>query len=111
MAKGKFPGMPGNMNNMLKQAQKMQQDMMRAQQELEEKTVEASVGGGAVTVQFTGKKELTQIKIDPDVLSDEVEMLEDLILAAVNEGIRKVDELAEAHMGKITGGMNLPGMF
>lgn len=89
----------------------MQQDMLRAQEELEQKTVEASVGGGAVTVKFSGKKELIEIKISPDVLEDDVEMLEDLILAAVNEGIRKVDELTAAELGKITGGMNIPGLF
>jgi len=112
MAKGGFPGMPGNMNNMMKQAQKMQQDMLKAQQELEEKTVEASVGGGAITVTVSGKKELLKIKIDPDVVQgDDIEMLEDLILAAVNEGMRKADEMAASQMNKITGGLNIPGLF
>mgnify|MGYP003484789156 CR=1 FL=1 len=102
----------GNMSNMLKQAQKMQQDLLKAQEELEEKNVEASVGGGAVTVTVSGKKELVSIKIQPDVIDPEdAEMLEDLICAAVNEGLRKADELASSAMGRITSGMNLPGMF
>ncbi len=114
MAKGGFPRMPGgaNMNNMLKQAQKMQQDMLRAQEELESKTVEATVGGGSVTVSVSGKKELVKIQIQPEAVDpDDIEMLEDLILAAVNEGMRKADALAASEMGKITGGMNLPGLF
>lgn len=112
MAKGGFPRVPGNMNNMIKQAQKMQQDMLRAQQELEGKTVEASVGGGAVKVVVSGKKELTEIKIDPSVVqSDDVEMLEDLVMAAVNEGMRKAEEMASSEMGKLTGGLNIPGLF
>ena len=113
MAKGKFGGgMPGNMNNMLKQAQKMQQDMLRAQQEIEEKEVEASSGGGAVTVKVSGKKELLSIKISPDVIdADDVEMLEDLVVAAVNEGMRKAEEISSQQMSKITGGMNIPGLF
>ncbi|MDD6307914.1 MAG: YbaB/EbfC family nucleoid-associated protein [Clostridia bacterium] len=113
MAKGGFPRMPGgNMNNMIKQAQKMQQDMLRAQEELESKTVEATVGGGSVKVEVSGKKELVSIHIQPEAVDPEdVEMLEDLILAAVNEGMRKAEELAASEMGKITGGMNLPGLF
>ena len=115
MAKrGGFPGMGGmgNMNKMLKQAQKMQQDMAKLQEELEEKTVEASAGGGAVTVIASGKKEIQEIKIDPEVVDpDDVEMLQDLVLAAVNEAIRKAEEMVSSEMGKITGGMNLPGMF
>ena len=105
-----MPG--GNMNNMIKQAQKMQQDMLRAQEELESKTVEATVGGGSVKVEVSGKKELVSIHIQPEAVDPEdVEMLEDLILAAVNEGMRKAEELAASEMGKITGGMNLPGLF
>lgn len=102
----------GNMNNMLKQAQKMQQDMLKAQEELEEKTVEATAGGGAVTAVVSGKKELVSINIDPEVVdADDVEMLQDLILAAVNEGMRKADELAAQQMGRITGGLKIPGLF
>ncbi len=113
MAKGGFPRMPGgNMNSMIKQAQKMQQDMLRAQEELETKTVEATVGGGSVTVTVTGKKELVKISIQPDVVDPEdVEMLEDLIMAAVNEGMRKAEEMATSEMNKIAGGMNIPGLF
>ncbi len=112
MARGGFPMGGANMNNMLKQAQKMQQDMMRAQEELEAKTVEASSGGGAVTAVASGKKELVSIKINPEVVdADDVEMLEDLILAAVNEAMRKSEEMAAQEMGKITGGMKLPGLF
>ena len=112
MAKGGFPMGGANMNNMLKQAQKMQQDMLRAQEELEQKTVEASAGGGVVTVTVSGKKELVSIKIDPEAIdTDDIEMLEDLITAAVNAGMRKADALAAEQMGKITGGMKLPGLF
>lgn len=120
MAKGGFPrggfggGFGGgNMNNLMKQAQKMQKDMEKAQQEMEEKTVEVSVGGGAVTIVATGKKEIKEIIIKPEVVDpDDVEMLQDLILGAVNEAIRKADEMMNAEMGKITGGLGgLPGMF
>jgi nucleoid-associated protein EbfC len=109
--KGMMPGM-GNMANLMKQAQKMQRDMEKLQEELKEKTVEASVGGGTVTVVANGKKEIQQIKINPEVVdADDVEMLEDLVLTAVNEAIRKAEEMVSSEMGKITGGMNLPGMF
>lgn len=112
--KGGFPGgMPGgNMNNMIKQAQKMQKEMEKMQAEIAEKEVEASVGGGAVTVRVTGAKKLVSIKINPDVVDDEdVEMLEDLILTAVNQALDSADEMANASMGKITGGMGMPGLF
>jgi len=114
MAKG-FRGMPGgmgagNMNNMLRQAQKMQEEMMKAQEALESAEIEATAGGGAVSVKVSGKKELLSIKISPDAVDpDDVEMLEDLIIAAVNEAMRKADEQSTAQMQKITGGMNLPG--
>lgn len=114
MAKGKFSGMgmPGNMNNMIKQAQKMQQDMLRAQQELEEKEIEATAGGGAVSVKISGKKELLELTISPEVVDpDDIEMLQDLIIAAVNEGMRKADEMSAQQMSKLTGGMNIPGLF
>ena len=112
MAKGKFNMMPQNMNNMLKQAQKMQQDMLKAQQEIEEKEIEATSGGGAVTVKVSGKKELLSVKISPEVVDpDDIEMLEDLIMAAVNEAIRKADEESAKEMSKLTGGMNIPGLF
>ncbi|OQB15988.1 MAG: Nucleoid-associated protein [Firmicutes bacterium ADurb.Bin193] len=115
MSKNRFGGMGmggANMGNMLKQAQKMQQDMARLQAELEERTVDASSGGGAVSVTVSGKKEIKAIKINPDVIdADDVEMLEDLIIAAVNEAMTKVDEMMAKEMGKITGGLNIPGLF
>ena len=114
MAKrGGFPGgMPGNMNNLMKQAQRMQRQMEEAQKELEEKEVEAAAGGGAVKVKVSGKKEIVAVTIDPEVVDPEdVEMLEDLLVAAVNEGMRKIDEMTEAEMGKLTGGMKMPGML
>lgn len=111
MAKG-FGGIPGgmNMNNLMKQAQKMQKQMEQMQAELEEKEFEVSSGGGAVKVIITGKKEIKNIVISPDVVDpDDVEMLQDLILTAVNEAVRTADEAANSQMGKLTGGMNLPG--
>lgn len=112
--RGGFPGgMPGgNMNQMLKQAQKMQRDMEKAQAELAEKELSASVGGGAVTATVTGAKQLVSIKISPDAVDPEdVEMLEDLILTAVNQAMAQADELANSSMGRLTGGMNIPGLF
>ncbi|MFZ5987828.1 MAG: YbaB/EbfC family nucleoid-associated protein [Bacillota bacterium] len=113
MAKGGFPGFGGNMGNLIKQAQKMQKDMEKLQQELQERTVEASAGGGAITVVATGKKEIKEINIKPEVVDpDDVEMLQDLILAAVNEALRKADEMVNGEMGKITGGLGgIPGLF
>lgn len=105
-------GMPGNMNNMIKQAQKMQEQMLKIQQEAEEKQVSASAGGGAVTVTASGKKEVISIKISPEAVDpDDVETLEDMILAATNEALRQADEIMAQEMGKITGGMNIPGLF
>lgn len=102
----------GNMNKMMKQVQKMQAQMAKLQEELEEKVVEASAGGEAVTVKVNGKQEVLEIKIKPDVVdSDDVEMLEDLVLAAVNEGLRTAQEMVASEMSKITGGMNIPGLF
>ena len=113
MAKGKFSGgMPGNMSNMLKQAQKMQQEMLKAQQELEEKEFEAAAGGGAVTVKVSGKKEIIDVKISPEAIDpDDIEMLQDLIIAAANEAMRKADENSAAELGRLTGGLNIPGLF
>jgi DNA-binding YbaB/EbfC family protein len=114
MAKGGFPGFGGgNMNNLMKQAQKMQKDMEKLQSELQEKEVEATAGGGAVKVIATGKKEIKEITISRDVVDpDDVEMLQDLVLAAVNEAIRKADEMVNGEMSKITGGMGgLGGLF
>ena len=110
MAKGGFPGGMGNMGNMMKQAQKMQKEMMKLQEEIEQRTVEASAGGGAVTVVITGKKEIKSIILNPEIVDpDDIEMLQDLIMAAVNEAIRQADEMAAKEMSKITGGLNLPG--
>ena len=101
-----------NMRKMMKQAQKMQAKMAKMQEEMAEKTLEVTSGGGAVKVVVNGKQELVDLTIDPEAVDPEdVEMLEDLILAAVNEGMRKVQEMIEEEMGKVTGGMNLPGMF
>lgn len=113
MAKKGMPGMmPGNMNQLLKQAQKMQTDMQKMQEELESKELEISVGGGAVTVKVNGKKEVIDIKIKPEVVDpDDIEMLQDLVLSAVNQALRSVDDMQSSQMGKITGGMNIPGLF
>lgn len=114
MAKKGFGGgmMPGNMNNILKQAQKMQENMQKMQEELENKEVEASVGGGAITVKVNGKKEVLDINIKPEVVDpDDIEMLQDLVLSAVNEALRNVDEMQSSQMGKLTGGLNIPGLF
>lgn len=108
MAKrGGFPGgMPGNMNNLIKQAQRMQRQMEEAQKELEEKEVTATAGGGAVEVTVSGKHEVTKIKLSEEVVDpDDIEMLEDLIMAATNEAFRKLDEESQSSMAKITGGM------
>ena len=112
MARGGFPGMGGmNMNNLVKQAQKMQKQMAAMQEELNEKTLEMTSGGGAVKVVISGKKEIKELKISPDVVDpDDVEMLEDLIAAAVNEAVRVVDEASEKEMGALTGGLNIPGL-
>ena len=112
MAKrGGFPGgMPGNMNNMMKQVQRMQRQMEETTKELEEKQYEASAGGGAVKVTVSGKKEVLSVKLDPEVVDpDDIEMLEDLIMAATNEALRKMEEDSSSVMSKLTGGMgNLP---
>ena len=108
MAKrGGFPGgMPGNMNNVMKQAQRMQRQMEEAQKELEEKEVTATAGGGAVEVTVSGKHEVTKIILSEEVVDpDDIEMLEDLIMAATNEAFRKLDEESQNSMAKITGGM------
>ncbi len=114
MANGnKFTGGgSNNMNTMLRQAKKMQEEMERVQEELEQKTVQAAAGGGAVTVEMKGTKEITSVKIKPEVVDpDDVEMLEDLIMAAVNEASQKVSEMMEEGMGQVTGGINMPGLF
>lgn len=105
------PGM-ANMQGMMKKVQKMQQDMLKMQEKLKNRTVEATAGGGAVTVVVTGRKTVEKVTIAPSAVDPEdVEMLEDLVTTAMNEAMRKVDEMTEKEMGKITGGMKLPGMF
>lgn len=110
MAKrGGFPGgmgMPGNMNNLMKQAQKMQKQMEESQKELESKEYTATAGGGAVEVTVSGKKEITKVKLAEEVVDPEdVEMLEDLIMAATNEALRKMEEANTSAMSKLTGGL------
>ncbi len=101
-----------NMNQMMKQAKKMQEQMMKAQEELATKAVEGSAGGGVVTVTMNGQKKVLNINIKPEAVDPEdVEMLQDLILTAVNDAMNKADELANKDMGKFTGGMKLPGLF
>ena len=112
MAKGGFPGMGGNMNSLMKQAQKFQKQMEDMQKDLGDKKFEASVGGGAVTAIANGKRQLIEIKIKPEVVDPEdVEMLEDLIMSACNEALKKAEEETSSEMGKLTGGLNMPGMF
>lgn len=105
--KGGFPGgMPGNMNNLMKQAQRMQRQMAEQQKALEEKEFTATAGGGAVEVTVSGKRELTKVVLQPEAVDpDDIEMLEDMIVAAVNEAMRQVEEEATASMNKMTGGM------
>lgn len=105
-------GGPSNMQGMIKQAQKMQEEMARVQEELAATTYTAAAGGGVVSATVDGSHELKELTIQPDAVDpDDVEMLSDLIMAAVNEAIRKAAADSEAKMGAITGGMNLPGMF
>ncbi len=111
MGRKGFPGMGGNMGNMMKQVQKMQKQMETMEEDLKEKEVEASVGGGVVKAVVNGKKELIKIEIEPTAVDPEdVDMLEDLILAAVNEAMRKAEDMVESEMKKITGGLNIPGL-
>ena len=119
MAKGYSArrGFSNGSGQMLKQQQmqqqimKMQEDMQKAQQEVEEKTFSASVGGGVVSAEVNGKKEVTNITIKPEAVDpDDIEMLEDMVAAAINATVKQVDETAEAEMGKLTGGLNIPGL-
>lgn len=115
MAKGGFRGgMPGGMNQaaMMKQAQKLQQEMIRMQQEQESKTFTAKAGGGMVSATVSGKHELVDLQINPEAVDpDDVEMLQDMILAAINEAMRTADVEAANNMSRLTGGMNLGGLF
>jgi DNA-binding protein, YbaB/EbfC family len=111
MSKGGFPG-GGNINNLLKQAQNFQKKLEEKQQELETRTVEASAGGGAVSAVANGKKQIIELNIKPEVVDrDDIEMLEDLILAAVNEALKRSEEMIATEMGKLTQGVNIPGLF
>ena len=102
----------GNMSKLMKQAQKMQKNMVKLQAELEERNVEATAGGGVVKAVANGKKQIVSVEIQPEVVdAEDIEMLEDLVLAAVNEALQKAEDMVSDEMGKITGGMNLPGMF
>lgn len=102
----------GNMNSVIRQAQKMQEEMEKVQGELEEKTVEAAAGGGAVKVVVSGKKQIVNLTIDPEAVDPEdVETLQDMITLAVNEAITKADEMMADGMSAVTGGLNIPGLF
>lgn len=104
-------GNAGNMQGMMKKVQKMQAEMLKMQEELKTRTVETTFGGGALTIVANGKKEIESIKIKPEAIDpDDVEMLQDMIVSGVNEALRKIDEMTEREMSKITGGMKLPGM-
>lgn len=107
----KFNPGGGNMNNMIKQAKQVQEKIVKMQEELKEREVEASSGGGAVAVTVNGKQEVLRIKIKPEVVDPEdIEMLEDLVMTAVNEAIRQSQEMVSSEMSKITGGFNIPGL-
>ena len=109
--RGGFPG-GGNQMNMVRQAQKMQQELLKMQQEIETSKFEFTVGGGAVKAVVLGTKELESIEIKPEVVDpDDVEMLQDTVMAAINEALRTATETSEREMGKLTGGMNLGGLF
>ncbi len=104
--------MAKGLGNIMKQAQQMQAKIARVQQELETKEVEATAGGGMVTARANGKQQILDLKIEKDVVDPEdIEMLQDLVLAAVNEAIKKSQEMIQGEMSKVTGGMNIPGMF
>lgn len=116
---GKYKGFAGagmnqnrNVSNVVKQAQKMQEEMEKVQAEIEEKTVEATSGGGMVTVTANGKKEILSLKINPEAVDPEdVETLEDLVIVAVNDAIKKAEDMMAEGMSAITGGINIPGLF
>ena len=108
-----FGGNAGNMAGMMKKVQKMQADMMKLQEELKQRTLEVTAGGGAIKVVISGDKEIRSLKIAPEAIDPEdVEMLEDMLIAVFNEAVKKVDEMTSTEMSKVTGGVNLPkGMF
>ncbi len=105
-------GGPQNMNQMLKQAQKMQEQITQTQSELEEREFETSVGGGAVELKMTGAKKILSLKIKPEVVDpDDVEMLEDLVMSAFNQAVENIEKTSEEEMSKVTGGVSFPGLF
>ena len=110
-----FPGMgmnPSQLMQLQRQAQKLQQQMSEKQDEIEARTFEATAGGGMVTAQVTGKKVLTSLTIKPEAVDpDDVEMLQDMIIAAINEAIKQAEDTVESEMGKLTGGLGMPGLF
>lgn len=116
---GKYKGFAGagmntnkNVSNVIKQAQRMQEEMEKVQGELEDKTVQATSGGGAVTVVANGKKEIVSLKISPDAIDpDDIETLEDLVMVAVNDAVKQADEMMAEGMSAVTGGINIPGLF
>ena len=114
MAKGGFRGMPGGMNQaaMMRQVQKMQQEAIRMQEELENKTYTANAGGGMVSASVNGKQEVVSLSINPEAVDpDDVEMLQDMVIAAVNEAMRAADTDSANNMSRLTGGLNLGGLF
>ena len=114
MAKNNFRGMPGGMNQMamMKRAQKMQQELLRMQEEQENKTYSATAGGGMVTASVNGKHEVVDLQINPEAVDpDDVDMLQDMVIAAVNEAMRAADADAASNMSRLTGGLNLGGLF
>ena len=113
MARGGFPGIPGgNMQQLMRQAQKMQQQMMQLQQDLDERTYEGTAGGGAVSCKISGKRELLELHIEPDAVDpEEVEMLQDMVMAAVNDALKKGEETREREMARIGGAAGMGGMF
>ena len=113
MAKNNFRGMPGGMNQaaMIKQAQKMQQEMLRMQEEMENKTYSAAAGGGMVKATVNGKHEVLSVEINPEAVDpDDVEMLQDLIMVAANEALRQMEEISQNEMSKLTAGLGIPGL-
>ena len=111
MARGGFPGIPGgNMQQLMRQAQKMQQQMMKTQEELDAREYEGTAGGGAVSCKVSGKRQLTELTIQPEAVDPEdVEMLQDLVISAVNEAMRQAEDAMESSMQSLTGGLNIPG--
>ncbi len=107
-----FPGGKKGMKDLMKQAQKMQEELAKAQEELANQIVEASAGGGMVTIEINGKYDVKKLKIDPEVVDkDDIEMLEDLIIAAFKEAVEKVNQTSQNEMSKLTGGLNIPGLM